>query len=185
MKIQKNIPLFWILFAILAIFIGRTIMVKTVELPRLFEIFEIITFTGCLAILPQGRHFLKRSDWRIAIFLGAIVGLGMLFATLFTPYPYIGRVYSRIGQTLIRSILTFIAALGGLAVMRQDGPVQFRLATAAWRKFRRSLLIGLMIGMPLAILNIFALQISTGNSIFWQNPFAVLIDAFQPPFSKK
>jgi hypothetical protein len=69
MKIQKIIPLFWILFAILAIFIGRTIMAKTVELPCLFEIFEIITFTGCLAILPQGRHFLKRSDWGIAIFL--------------------------------------------------------------------------------------------------------------------
>jgi hypothetical protein len=42
------------------------------------------------------------------------------------------------------------------------------------------LFVGLAAGLPLAILNVFALQFSQGQPIDWQNPLAAVLDALQP-----
>ena len=64
--------------------------------------------------------------------------------------------------------------------MRLGGPVKLSLAYGEWRKSLGSILLGLAIGLPLAILNMFALQWTQGQPISWQNPLAALIDALQP-----
>ena len=40
--------------------------------------------------------------------------------------------------------------------------------------------MGLAIGLPLAVLNVYALQFTQGQPISWQNPIAALLDALQP-----
>jgi hypothetical protein len=44
----------------------------------------------------------------------------------------------------------------------------------------RGVWIGLAIGLPLAVFNVFALMFTQGQSITWQNPLSALLDALQP-----
>jgi hypothetical protein len=104
----------------------------------------------------------------------------MVFATLFSAYPFLGFVDSNTGQALIRGSFTAIATLGGLVIMRQDGPVQFHAANRNWKNAGRGILVGLAVGLPLAVLNVFALQVTQGHPIDWQNPLTALLDALQP-----
>jgi hypothetical protein len=106
----------------------------------------------------------------------------MNYATLFNPYDFWGIVQSNSGQALVRGVSVLIAMLAGLAIMRQGGPVQVSLAQANYRKTFISLALGLAVGAPLAILNVFALQFTQSHPITWQSPLAALSDAIQPAF---
>jgi Type II CAAX prenyl endopeptidase Rce1-like len=64
--------------------------------------------------------------------------------------------------------------------MRLGGPVQFLAATGEWRKLGRNLLLALAIGIPLAVVNVFALQLSQGQPFDWQSPLSAVRDALQP-----
>lgn len=164
----------------LAVFIARTIWAAQAEAPRLFDLFNSITIIGALIVLLRGFRSLRIGDWVLGIGLGALVGAGMFFATLFSPYPFFGVVRDNTGQALVRGLFTLVAALGGLVIMRQGGPVKILAANGEWHNSARSILVGLAIGLPLAILNVFALQFTDGRSIAWQNPLAALLDALQP-----
>jgi hypothetical protein len=54
------------------------------------------------------------------------------------------------------------------------------VATGEWRKLGRNLLLALAIGAPLAVVNVFVLQLTQGQPIDWQNPLVSLRDALQP-----
>jgi len=165
---------------ILIIFVGRTLLAGAYDAPRLFDLFDSLTVLGALVVLLRASRQLRGSDWLLALSLGALVGVGMLFATLFSPYPFFGLAQSRLGQAVVRGLFTTIALLGGLAIMRQGGPVQFHAAHGDWRNAGQAILIGLLVGLPLAVVNAFALQFTQGQSIEWQNPLAALLDALQP-----
>ena len=64
-------------------------------------------------------------------------------------------------------------------MMRQGGPVRLLAVGGAWKVMLRGILIGLVAGLPLAVLNTVALQFSEGQVIHWQNPLAALLDALQ------
>jgi len=165
---------------ILAIFVGRTMLAIHFHVPRLFNLFDTLTIAGSIVVLTKGHSKLKPVDWLLATGLGGVVGVGMYFATLYSAYPFFGVVQSNVGQAWVRGMFTFLATLGGLAIMRQGGPVQFHAANGDWRDMNRGILVGLVIGLPLAVLNAFALQFTQGQSINWHNPLAALLDAFQP-----
>lgn len=173
-------PLALIIAAILTIYIGRTALATTVPTPRLFDLFNTLTVLAALALLSRTYRSLQRRDWLLALCLGLVVGGGMLFATQFSPYPVFGLVRGPGGQALVRGLLTFIATLGGLAVMRLGGPVPFYSALRDWRRAAAGILMGLGIGLPLALLNAVALQLTEGRPIVWQSPTAALLDALQP-----
>jgi F0F1-type ATP synthase membrane subunit c/vacuolar-type H+-ATPase subunit K len=134
-------------------------------MPRLNDIFTALTVAGSLVVLLKGFGQIKISDWLIGIGAGLLVGVTMYYATLFTPYDFLGIVQRNVAQALTRGVCTFIAMLGGLAIMRQSGTVQVSLAQGKFRKMFVNILIGLAIGLPLAILNVFALQFTQGQSI--------------------
>ncbi len=165
---------------ILAIFVGRTLLVEGYNAPLLSDIFMGLVAFGSLGVCATGFRRLQRRDWLAALALGVLVGVGMRFATLFSPYPFFGLVRDNAGQAVVRGALTFVAALGGLVIMRQGGPVPFAAANGDWRKAGRDMFFGLAVGLPLAALNVVALQITQGQVIAWQNPFAALLDAVQP-----
>ncbi|MEP0807199.1 MAG: CPBP family intramembrane metalloprotease [Chloroflexota bacterium] len=177
---KKYAVFFLLVAAIVAVFVTRALLASRIAAPRTFEIFDTLTAAGALLVLLKNHRSLRRSDWVTALFLGAVVGAGMLFATLFSPYPFFGVVRSNAGQAWLRGIVTFIAALGGLSIMRQGGPVPFHAADGNWREMRRGVLLGLGIGLPLAVVNGFALRFTQGQPIQWQNPSAALLDALQP-----
>lgn len=164
----------------MAVFVARTWLASNFTVSRTFEIFDVLTVAGAFFVLLKGFRSLRRGDLILALVLGAAVGAGMMFATLFSPYPFFGVVRSNAGQAWVRGSFTFLATLGSLAIMRQGGPVQFHAANGNWRDMSRGILLGLAIGLPLAVLNVFALQFTQGQSIQWQNPFAALLDALQP-----
>jgi hypothetical protein len=60
--------------------------------------------------------------------------------------------------------------------------VRVSLALGDLRKTFLNLVIGLAVGAPFAILNVFALQFTQGQPLTWQNPLAALSDAIQPAF---
>lgn len=180
MKMKRQHTPFLIIATIVMLFAARALLAATFNLPRTFEVFDTLTIAGALFVLSKRYRTLQRSDWMIAILLGTIVGTGMLFATLFSPYPFFGVVKSHTGQALLRGIFTTFATLGGLVIMRQDGPVPFQAAMGNWRKSDGAILLGLAIGLPLAIVNVFALRFTQGQALQWQNPSAALLDALQP-----
>lgn len=120
-----------------------------------------------------------------ALILGAVIGVGMLYATLFSPYPFLGIIRDNIGQAWVRGLFTFLATLGGLAIMRQGGPLQLHAANGNWKDMSRGILIGLAIGLPLAVFNIFALQFTQRQPIQWQHPPSALLDALQPGITEE
>lgn len=171
---------FLVLAGIIAVFFVRTLLALNDEMPRLFDLFNTLTIAGALFVLLRGYRSLLRSDWITALSLGVVVGIGMAFATLFSPYPFFGVVRDPLGQAVVRGLFVSLAGLGGLTIMRQGGPVPFHIPDGGWRKSGKGLGLGLAIGLPLAVVNIFALQFSTGKAVSWQNPFAALLDALQP-----
>lgn len=144
------------------------------------DFFTLITLVGSLVVLYSHRSCLRKNDWIAAITTGAAVGIGMLFATLYRPFPFLGIISSNAGQALVRGLGTTIMMLGGLVVMRMGGPVQFFAANSEWKTSGRRVLLGLAIGAPLAVINVFANQFTQGRPIAWQNPLAAALDALQP-----
>ena len=169
-RLLKYKSLMFLTAGIIIIFLVRTLLAVHYAMPRLDEIFSILTTAGSLVVLLKGFHNLRRGDWATAVLSGAAVGAGMCFATLFTPYPFLGVVRSNQDLALVRGVFTTLAALGGLVIMRQGGPVPFHAASGNWQKTRRGVLIGLAVGLPLALLNVFALQFTQGHSITWKSP---------------
>lgn len=165
---------------LLAVFVTRTTLALSAHPPTLNDLFTAITLVGSIAVWIAGYRHLHKSDWVVALSLGTLVGVSMVFATLHTPYPFLGIVHDNLGHALVRWLYSTLAILGGLVIMRQDGPVQFYAADGEWPKLGRSLVIGLVAGAPLAVVNVFALQLTQGRSIDWQNPLAALLDALQP-----
>lgn len=164
---HKYTALFLLISAIVTVFVTRIGLASRITVPRTFEIFDTLTVAGALFVLLKSHRSLRRSDWTTALLLGAVVGAGMMFATLFSPYPFFGIVKSNAGQAWIRGTFTTLATLGGLVIIRQGGPVQFHAANGNWRDMNRGVLVGLAIGLPLAVVNVFALQFTQGQSIQW------------------
>ena len=165
---------------LLGIFIGRTFLATRYRLPMLDDLCTIIVVVGSSVLLVKRYRCLRKLDWAVAMAVGGAVGTGMRFATLFTPYPFLGIAQSNLEQAFVRACCSALAILGGTMVMRQGGPVQFRAANGDWRRSGVSLLWGLGAGAPFAVLNVYALQLTQGQGINWQDPFAALLDAFQP-----
>jgi hypothetical protein len=54
------------------------------------------------------------------------------------------------------------------------------MADGEWQQTGLGILVGLAVGLPLAVLNGIALQFIQGQAIVWQNPFVAMLDALQP-----
>ena len=150
---NKHTTLFLLIAAIIMIFLARAVMASAIPAPRTFDIFDILTVAGAFLILLKNHRHLRRGDWMTALILGAVIGVEVLFATLFSPYPFLGIVRDNIGQAWVRGLFTFLATLGGLAIIRQDGPLQLHAANGNWKDMSRGILTGLAIGLPLAVFN--------------------------------
>lgn len=164
----------------LAIFVGRAALAQNGDLPGTFHLFDTLTVAGAMVALVVGRRGLTRRDWLVALAVGAFIGVQAPFATLFTPYPFWYAVRGLVPNALIRGAFTAVAMLGGLAVWRAGGPVRVRAAEGDWRATARSLAFGAAVGLPLAVLNMFANRMTQGRPFDWQSPFAAALDALQP-----
>jgi hypothetical protein len=166
--------------AIILIFILRTKLAVTGSPPRLFEIFEILTLAGSLAVLAAGWRKLERADWLVGVGVGVFIAAELQFSSIFSPYPYFDLITDLRLLGLLRGLSAGVACLGGLVIMRWGGPVQVRLARGEWRRALVGLAIGAAIGLPLAVLNLYANSWTQGRPFVWQNPLAAALDALQP-----
>lgn len=173
-------PLALLLIGILSVFVGRAALAGLIWMPRTFEIFDTLTVAGSLILVAQDPSRLRRGDWLVALALGVVVAGGMSAASLFTPYPYLGLLDGHGAQAVLRGVITAIALLGGLAVQRRLGPVRLVSADRDYRAVGRALGMGLLVGLPLAVVNVIALGFTQGRAIAWQSPVAALLDALQP-----
>jgi hypothetical protein len=179
-KLRIDTSILMLVIGLLCVFILRTLLARITNPPRLDDIFIGVAVSGSVVMLIKGYRCLRPPDWIMAAVLGVVVGISMYFATLFSPYPFWWIIRGHAGQAVARGSYVFLAALGGLVIMRMGGPVLFRAARGEWRKSGVSIALGLAIGLPLAVLNVFALQMSQGKAIAWQNPLAAFGDALQP-----
>ncbi|MBA3072113.1 MAG: CPBP family intramembrane metalloprotease [Anaerolineae bacterium] len=169
-----------LVLCILGIFIARTLLAVNGNPPQLDNIFTMATLIGSTIVFIKGYQDLHTKDWIIALSLGALVGMGMSITTIFTPYPFFGIVRDNLGQALVRGFSVTLAILGGMVIMHWGGPISFPAAKGEWGKSGSAILFGLLVGLPLAIFNIFALKLTEGKDFLWQNPLSALLDAFQP-----
>lgn len=165
---------------ILVCFLARSFLAASYNVPRFFDIFDSLTVAGSIIICIIGFRSLHKRDWIAAVTLAVVIGAGMLFATLFTPYPFFDVVRDNAGQAILRGLFTFAATLGGLVIMRWGGPVKLHVANGEWKRSGRGILFGLLVGLPLAAVNVIALQVTEGQIIDWQNPLIAMLDALQP-----
>lgn len=177
---KQYTTLILLIAGILAVFVIRTILAVNFEVPRFFDLSDALIVAGSVVILLREHSILKPVDWLLAAGLGVMIGVEMYFATLYSPYPFFGIIHSNFGQAWIRGGFTFLAMLGGLAMMRQGGPVLFYAISHRVGRGGLGILFGLVVGLPLSILNIFALQFSEGKTVSWQSPLAAALDALQP-----
>jgi hypothetical protein len=177
---NRYMTLIMLCAGIVTIFLVRIMLADTFAMPHTFQLFDMLTVATALIFLLKGFTNLRWADWLVALTLGLVVGIGMLFATLFSPYPFFGLIQSHAGQAVLRGFFTATATLGGLVIMQQGGPIQFHATNGNWHNSGWGVLVGLMIGLPLAVLNVFALQFTQGQPIQWQNPLATFLDALQP-----
>lgn len=188
--IHRTTTLVVLVAGILTIFVGRTLVAAHHDgVPMLSDLFNTLTVLGALGASIAGVRRLHRGDWIAAICLGAAVGFGMRSATLFSPYPFLGVVRGAAGQAVVRGLFTCVATLGGCAIMRRGGPIDFAAARGDWETARRGLLIGIAVGLPLAVANVIALQVTSGEAIAsaidWQSPWAAAVDALQPGIAEE
>lgn len=166
--------------AILVVFAVRTLLAAQSGAPRLFELFDLLTVLASLLIIALHWRKLRGGDFIIALLSGVVIGAGYPFSTLFSAYPFLDVVTSDLGLALVRGLFTSTAMLGGLVILRLGGPVSLPAADGQWQRAIRGIGLGLAVGLPLAVLNIFALQATQGRGIAWQNPRAAMLDALQP-----
>jgi hypothetical protein len=162
------------------IFVLRNGLARAIQLPRTFELFDTITVAGAFIAILVGYGRLTRRDWLVSAIVGLFIGAQLPFASLFSPYPFFQVVQNSFVHGLIRGMYTAIALLGGLVVMRYGGPVRVRLANGEGRKALISLAMGAGVGIPLAVLNMFANRLTQGRPFEWQSPFLAAVDALQP-----
>jgi len=165
---------------ILVIFLLRTWLASRFPILRLNDIFTIITIAGSVVVVISGFNQLRRRHLFCALIFGLAVGFGMRFATLFTPYPFLGFVRSNPEQVLVRGLLTSLAVTGGIVIQQKGGPVKLLAACGNWQKSFRGIFVGLVVGLPLSLINVLALKFTQGHPISWQNPLSALLDALQP-----
>lgn len=173
-------PLFILTAGLLFVFIARSVLAAYFPLPRLNDLFTVLTIAGGLVVLLANWRLVQGLDGAIALGTGTLVGVTMYFSTLFTPYDFWGVISGNLGQALVRGGCTALAMGSGLIIMRLGGPVQVRLVRGEYGKVLLSLGLGLITGLPLAVLNVFALQLTQGRAIVWQSLPAALMDALQP-----
>lgn len=169
-----------LLASVLVLFPGRALLAASFSMPRSFEIFDTLIIAGSIGMIARNHTMLYGRDWLIALVLGLVIGTGMLMATLFSPYPFLGVVKSIQAQAVLRGSCTALATLGGLVVMRKGGPVALHLASGERQRGGWGALRGLLVGLPLALGNVLALQITESQPIQWQSPLAAMLDALQP-----
>jgi hypothetical protein len=168
------------------IFVLRNLLAQTILLPSTFDIFDTLIVAGALVAALAGYRRLTRRDVLVSAGAGVFIGAQMPFATLFSPYPFFQVVQDPFQHGLIRGLYTAIALLGGLAILRSGGPVKVSLVNGEGRtesagtRTLRSLAFGAVVGIPLAVLNMFANRWMQGRPFDWQSPFSAAVDALQP-----
>lgn len=165
---------------IIAIFLIRSVLALRFPVPRLNDIFTILTLSGSLVVVLAGFRQLQRNHWFWAVLIGTVIGTGMCFASLFTPYPFLEIAKNNTEHAVVRGPFTCLSVIGGLVIQQRGGSVHLYAASGSWRKTFRGVLLGLTVGAPLALINVLALKITQGHPIVWQNPFSALLDALQP-----
>ena len=99
---RRFLPLALIIVGALAVFLGRAALAGLIWMPRTFEIFDSLTVVGGLILVVYDHTRLRRTDWFTAGVIGVLVGAGMWVASLFTPYPFLGRLNGKAEQALLR-----------------------------------------------------------------------------------
>lgn len=166
--------------ALVAVFVARTAVAHSGNPPRLFDLFNVLTVAGAGAIALAGRRLLQRRDWLVAAAAGLLIAATMPLTTLFNPYPFWGIAGSRIAQGVIRGVFVGVAALGGLAIMRRGGPVLVSAAGRGAGDAAKSLIFGAVLGIPLAVANMYANAWTQSRAFAWQSVPAAALDALQP-----
>lgn len=165
---------------ILMIFVIRTMLARDGTPPRLFDIFDSAISLASLGVIAVGWRTLTRTDWLIGFGAGLLVAILLPFATLYSPYPFLEIMTDLRMRAVINGSMIVVTTLGGLVIMHCGGPITLQFASMGWRRAVRSLLFGVAVGLPFAIVNGFANAWTQNRPITWQSPLAAAIDAIHP-----
>jgi hypothetical protein len=179
-NLRRWLTLLAVIAAILLVFVIRTALAQTSRPPRLFDLFDGFTALASMVVLAFGWRKLTRVDWLIGLGAGLLMGALLPFATLYSPYPFFQVVTDLRGRAVVNGLLTAVTAWGGLVIMRWGGPVKIAFTLTGWRAAGHSLLVGIAVGLPFAVLNGLANGWMQHRPVTWQNPLAAAMDALHP-----
>jgi hypothetical protein len=163
---------------VICVFVIRTILASSYAVPALFDIFNLGILVLSGGILIRWYLYLNRLDSLIAVGAGVIFGS---FVNLTSFYPLL-RFYDPILTSIGHGASLTIILAAALILMRKDGPVHFELANNEFQRTQRGILLGLLLGIPFAILNAVAFSLMQGQPFALQDPLISALGALQPGF---
>lgn len=164
---------------ILAVFLVRTLLAAAgTNPPRLFDIFNVFILLASVVTVFIGFRRLTRADWLFTTIISVLIGVLLPFSTLYTPYGPLFGIRNPLVLGVARALSLGIVVLAGLLLRREGAPV--RVIAVERGNPLKSVSIGLLVGLPFALLNVVALWMMNGQAIAWQNPLAAGLDALQP-----
>jgi predicted outer membrane lipoprotein len=164
--------------AVVSVFIIRTVLAYSYVMPSLFDIFNLATLLISGIVLLRSYSSLSRLDVLISLLSGCVFGLFVTFTTFYPLLNFNSSLLTSFGHGASLSII--LAA--GLILMRAGGPVRLNLAEREYRNSQKGVLLGLLLGIPFAILNAVAFALMQGQAFSLQDPIASALGALQPGF---
>jgi hypothetical protein len=145
-------------------------------MPTLFEIFNLSILALSVIVLVRYHTDLSKLDVVLVTTIGIIIGVTITFTSFYPLVPLSNGILVSIGHGT--SLAIIFAA--GLIIARQGGPIQLSLARDDVKESGSGILIGLLIGVPFAIINALALSLMQGQPFVMQDYFLSGIGALQP-----
>ncbi|MFW9920029.1 MAG: type II CAAX prenyl endopeptidase Rce1 family protein [Candidatus Thorarchaeota archaeon] len=174
---EKNwiVPLLLYLI-VLAIFVVRTLLAISTEVLMLFDIFNLGVLFLSVPILFKGYSLLTRDDVLLVIAVGLLLGISITFTTFYAILRFYDPILTSIGHGVSISIILS----AGLIMRKKDGPVHLATSERKFADVGKGILVGLLIGIPFAVINAYAFTLMEGQPFIWQDPFLSALRALQP-----
>jgi hypothetical protein len=138
-------------------------------------VYAALSVAGVMLIIVY-RKGLKAGDMLIGLLLGALIWLAIQ-----SRYWYLGwSPYIPFYDPTVHAVETFVMVLGAIALVRNHHVLSFKTADGKYADAAKSVALGIVLGVPFAILNALIFIYVYREPVAVQNVFYTCVKALQP-----
>ena len=181
-QLVKVLVLLALAAALIAVIMWWRSIALTGQPPQLFQVFDSLVVVASLVVLAFGFRLLELHDWTIALTAGTGWGLLVPSTGFYSMFEWaLGPSFSNPASiAFAHGVGVTITLLAGLVIMRRGGPVSLRTAKGAWKAALMGLGFGVLVGIPLALINAYANTLVQNRPFVLQTSVFPLVEALEP-----